>query len=310
MTVRRIAVPVTRRWLALSALAVVALLTVTARAVGFDLPGPLVSTAWLAANLEQPGLVVIDVRDEAAYAADHIPGAVNAAYPELWRQRNWQLLPTEELVANLSALGVGEDVAVVIVPAGDDATEFGNASFPQWVLRYLGHRNVAVLDGGFAGWLAAEPGRLDQAVAMPTPATFAARPDPTLRASTEEVAEALEAGSAVLVDARSPAQFRGEAKSPLVARAGHIPGAINLPNEQLYDSATHGLKPKDQLLALLPAAIADPETPIIVYCNTGHWSSIVWFALHEVLGLTNVRLYDGSMQAWTADPRRPVATGR
>jgi thiosulfate/3-mercaptopyruvate sulfurtransferase len=302
--------PTPFRWVSLSMLAVVALLMVASRAAAFDLPGPLVSPGWLAENLEQPGFVVVDVRGEADYAAGHVPGAVNGTYPDLWRQRNWELLPTEQLIANLASLGIANDAAVVIVPAGGDATEFGNASFPQWVLRYLGHGNIAVLDGGFAGWLAAEPDRLDQTAAMPTPATFTARPDPTLRASTEEVAEAFETGSAVLVDARSPAQFRGEAKSSLVARAGHIPGAINLPNEQLYDTATHGLKPKDQLLALLPAAIADPETPIIVYCNTGHWSSIVWFVLHEVLGFTNVRLYDGSMQAWAADPQRPVATAQ
>jgi thiosulfate/3-mercaptopyruvate sulfurtransferase len=303
----RFAMPISRRWFSLSTLAVLALLAGAVRAAGFELPGPLVSSDWLARNLEQPDLVVIDVRDEAAYAAGHIPGAVNGAYPELWRRPNWQLLPAEQLVANLSALGIGDDTAVVIVPAGGDATEFGNASFPQWVLRYLGHGNVAVLDGGFAGWRAAEPDRLEGAVTMPTPATFTPQPDPTLRASTEEVAAALEAGSAVLIDARSPEQFRGEVKSSLVARAGHIPGAINLPNEQLYDGATRRLKPKDRLLALLPAAIADPETPIIVYCNTGHWSSIVWFALHEVLGFQNVLLYDGSMQAWSADPERPVA---
>jgi thiosulfate/3-mercaptopyruvate sulfurtransferase len=301
---------ITSRWFFVPLLVVLALVAVACRAAAFELPGHLVSTGWLAENIEQPDLVVIDVRDEADYATGHIPGTVNGAYPALWRQRNWQLLPTEELVANLSALGVGDDVAVVIVPAGGDATEFGNASFPHWVLRYLGHGNVAVLDGGFAGWLAAEPNRIDQAAVMPTAASFTAVADPSLRASTEEVAEALETGRAVLVDARSPAQFRGEAKSPLVARAGHIPGAINLSNEQLYDSTTHRLKPKDQLLALLPAALADPDTPIIVYCNTGHWSSIVWFALREVLGFTNVRLYDGSMQAWAADPQRPVATAQ
>jgi thiosulfate/3-mercaptopyruvate sulfurtransferase len=117
----------------------------------------------------------------------------------------------------------------------------------------------------------------------------------------------MEGRSAVLVDARSPAQFQGESKSPLVSRAGHIPGAINLPNDRLYDTAAHRLHSEDRLLALLPAAIAGPETPIIVYCNTGHWSSIVWFALVEVLGFSNVRLYDGSMQAWTADPQRAVA---
>jgi thiosulfate/3-mercaptopyruvate sulfurtransferase len=299
----------TRRWFSVLLLAAAAMLIGAVRAVGFEVPGPLVSVHWLAENLEQPGLVVIDVRDARAYAAGHIPGAVNGAYPGLWRQPDWRLLPTAQLVANFSALGIGDDTAVVIVPAGGDATEFGNASFPHWVLRYLGHSNVAVLEGGFASWLTAEPDRLEKAVTMPTTATFKARPEPSLRASTEEVAAAIESGSVLLLDARSPEQFRGDAKSPLVARAGHIPGAINLPNDQLYDSASHRLKMKDQLIALLPAAIADPETPIIVYCNTGHWSSIVWFALTEVLGFRNVRLYDGSIQAWAADPQRALATG-
>jgi thiosulfate/3-mercaptopyruvate sulfurtransferase len=293
------------------ALALVAVVASAVPARSVDLPGPLVSAEWLARNLGQPGLVVVDVRDERAYAAGHIPGAVSGPYPRLWRQADWRTLTNDALAANLSALGIGEDDVVVIVPAGGDATEFGNASFPHWVLRYLGHDEVAVLDGGFAGWLDDGPDRIEQAAAASVSAPFPLRPDARLRATTAEVAEALADKSAVLLDARAPEQFRGEAKSPLVARAGRIPGAISLPNDLLYDTATHRLRPQDQLLALLPAAIAgNPGAPIIVYCNTGHWSSIVWFALVEVLGFTNVRLYDGSMQAWTADPQRAVTSGR
>ena len=114
----------------------------------------------------------------------------------------------------------------------------------------------------------------------------------------------------MLIDARSPEQYLGKSKSGLVSRAGRIPGAFNLPYFTLFDDTAHRLKPQAELASLVPAAVTGKDTKIIAYCNTGHWSSIDWFVLHEFLGYENTRLYDGSMAAWTSDPSRPVETGQ
>jgi thiosulfate/3-mercaptopyruvate sulfurtransferase len=113
----------------------------------------------------------------------------------------------------------------------------------------------------------------------------------------------------VIVDARPPDQFTGDGKSGLVERAGHIPGAISLDNARLYDAAANRLKRIAELEAELPPELSDRSQKVIVYCNTGHWSSIGWFALHELLGFDNAVLYAGSMAAWAANDDLPVALG-
>ena len=296
--------PQTLRHLAF-ALAVAAGIGAPQAALAID---PLVSTDWLRAHLGDPDLIVIDTRSSSAFSTGHIPRSVDGVYPDLWRNPDWSLLPVDTLEGNLSALGIANGAPIVIVPAGGDGTEFGNASFPYWVLRYLGERNVAILDGGWAAWKADASDPVESGAVASIRTAFIAHPDATIRAGTDEVAAA--AGTdTVLVDARSPAQYAGKEKSGLVARAGHIPGAINVPYASFYDDANHRLRPKEALAALMPPALADESAPVIAYCNTGHWSSIDWFVLHEVLGYANTRLYDGSMAEWTKDPSRPVVTG-
>lgn len=293
----------------LAALALGAALAVPGNSsVAETLPAPLVSSEWVELSLSDPALKVIDIRDNRDFVAGHVPGAANGMYPDLWRTDDWRLLPEEELAANLSGLGVSAGSNVIVVPAGEDSTEFGGASFAYWTLRYLGHDGVAILDGGMSAWRGDErPLEAGATAAQAAASHFAV--NPSIRASTEDVIAALGDGSTILIDARSPEQYRGESKSGLVARAGRIPGALNLPHTEIFDAEAHRLHPAAALRALLPAEIAGGGMPIIVYCNTGHWSSIVWFALSEVLGFDNVRLYDGSMQAWAENPDLPVTTG-
>jgi len=269
---------------------------------------PLVSAEWLEFHLGQKGLIVVDIRPKQDFEAGHIPGAVNGEYPEFWRRADWALLPPETLGGNLSALGVDDHVTVVIVPSGGDATELGGATFAYWVLKYLGHEDAAILDGGWMAWHS-EPARSVQSgPSTPTPASFTAHLHPEIRATTEAVTKLLRTDT-VFVDGRSLEQYLGKAKSGLVSRAGRLPGAINLPFSALYDDAAHRLKPASELASLVPPELINSETQVITYCNTGHWSSIDWFVLHELLGYAKTRLYDGSMAVWTRDPKRPVETG-
>ncbi len=112
---------------------------------------------------------------------------------------------------------------------------------------------------------------------------------------------------ATLVDARPASYFDGKEKAPASQAYGHIPGAINLDSATFYDPATNRLRPKDQLAKI---AARLPSGPVVTYCNTGHWAATDWFVLSVVLGLPDVRLYDGSMVEWTANPQRPVASAR
>jgi thiosulfate/3-mercaptopyruvate sulfurtransferase len=276
------------------------------------LPGPLVSTAWLADNLGDDEVLVVDIRPAAAFGAAHIPGSLQSDYPGRWRTERdgvpWVVPAMADLEAYLSSIGVGAETSVVVVPAGTDSTELGGATWIYWVLKYVGHDAVAILDGGWNAW-ASDGGPTEAGAAdPPTSRSFAARPRDDYLATTDHVLARLHT-DAVIVDARPPAQYAGDTRSNLVVRSGHIPGAISLDNALFYDAAANRLRPLDELLAQLPPELADQSAEVIAYCNTGHWSSINWFVLHELLGFTDVRLYEGSMAAWSRDPDLPIVVG-
>jgi thiosulfate/3-mercaptopyruvate sulfurtransferase len=213
-----------------------------------------------------------------------------------------------DLEALAGSLGIDEGTSIVLVPLGLDGTELGTATWPYWVLRYLGHEDVAILDGGLAAWRA-DPANPTAPGAAPLPAAgFAVSIRPEILVGTAEVAE-LVGSSTVTLDARPADQYRGESMSGLVVRPGHIPGAINLPFSSFYDEAAHRLRSFEELTAIAEAVVPDRNADIVVYCNTGHWSSIVWFVLREVLGYQNVRLYEESMAQWSREAALPLVLG-
>ena len=275
---------------------------------------PLVSAQWLKDRHSDPAVVVLDVRSAIdgggaeAYAKAHIPGAVHSDYDKAgWRvTRNGVpfMLPTAaELEKLIGETGIDEDSHVVVVPAGVSVTDFGAAARVYWTLKVAGHPAVSILDGGFAAWQAAsypvESGR-----AVPSPKIFSAKLDPSLLAEVEAVERN---SSATLVDARPASYFEGKEKAPTAKAYGHIPGARHLDSASFYDPVINRLRPKDQLAKI---AASLPSGPVVTYCNTGHWAATDWFVLSVVLGRPDVRLYDGSMVEWTANPQRPIASSR
>jgi thiosulfate/3-mercaptopyruvate sulfurtransferase len=275
---------------------------------------PLVSAQWLKDHHSDPAVVVLDVRSAIdgggveAYAKAHIPGAVHSDYDKAgWRvTRNGVpfMLPTAaELEKLIGETGIDEDSHVVVVPAGVSVTDFGAAARVFWTLKVAGHPAVSILDGGFAAWQAAsypvESGRT-----APSPKIFSAKIDPSLLAEVEAVERN---SSATLVDARPVSYFDGKEKAPAAKAYGHIPGARHLDSASFYDPVTNRLRPKDQLAKI---AASLPSGPVVTYCNTGHWAATDWFVLSVVLGRPDVRLYDGSMVEWTANPQRPIASSR
>jgi thiosulfate/3-mercaptopyruvate sulfurtransferase len=262
-------------------------------------------------------LVVLDVRSAIdgggaeAFAKAHIPGAIHSDYDKAgWRvTRNgvpFMVPSAAELEKLIGELGIDEDSHVVVVPAGVHASDFGQATRTYWTLKVAGLKEVSILDGGYAAWTAeglpTQPGP-----AKISPTIFTANLDKGALAELPEVQKIARDGGATLVDARSAALFNGKDKSIGVKAYGHIPGAVNLDHQALYDAKTNRLKPTAELAALLQSV---PAGPVVTYCNTGHWSSITWFVLSELLGRKDARMFAGSMAEWSADETRPVASSR
>jgi len=276
----------------------------------------LISPETLAARLGDKNLVIIDIRTAAdgsreAFEAGHIPGAVHSDYAaDGWRAKvgnaPGMLPPLGDLAALAGKLGIKPHDDVVIVPAGTAATDFAAAARVYWTLKFIGHGQQAILDGGFKAWTA-DPKR-PVATGASVPKNAGAYPvvaQQGLRSTADSTLVASRSKQASLVDARGPSYFEGREKSAEAARAGHIPGAI----QRDYAGAFEGgkLKAPGELEQLFSAV---PQGPVISYCNTGHSAAANWFVLSEVLGRDEVALYDGSMTDWTQDPDRPVATGK
>jgi thiosulfate/3-mercaptopyruvate sulfurtransferase len=274
---------------------------------------PLVDAEWLMANAGQENVVILDIRDniEGTDLGDepYIEGAVVAPYASAgWRTEidgvPGMLPPVDEVAGLIGNLGIDNDDHVLIVSWGTDSTEFGSATRVYWTFKYLGHHAVSILDGGWRQYDAAG-GPRSAIAAEPQPAEFAYEIQDELLATTEDVVAALESG-VTLVDGRTAEQHEGTSKSPEVRIAGTIPGAVNIEHSDLY-SAEHARFAEPGTVETLATGVGlGTDEKNITFCNTGHWASIAWFALSEVLGNENTAMYDGSMAAWTADPSRPV----
>lgn len=278
-----------------------------------DNASPLVDVEWVKANAAQETVVILDIRDGIEGtdlgSEPYIEGAVVAPYGSAgWRTEidgvPGMLPPVNEVARLIGSLGIDNDDHVVIVPWGTDSTEFGSATRVYWTFKYLGHDAVSILDGGWRQYDAAGGPRSAEP-AQPQSAEFSYKLRDDLLATTEEVTAALEAG-VKLVDGRPAEQFEGRAKSPVVQTKGTIPGAVNIQHSALY-SAEYALFARPETVRTLAEAVGlGAEEENITFCNTGHWASIAWFGLSEVLGNKNTSMYDGSMAAWAADPSRPV----
>ena len=279
---------------------------------------PLVSTAWLSDNLQSADLVVLDIRNRIdggsleVFQAGHIPGAVYSNYAEDgWRAERdgvvGMLPEIADLETLIGGLGIDNDDHVVIVPAGTSSTDFGSATRVYWTFKVLGHDAVSILDGGFAAWSDASL-PVAQSEFAAEPATFTATFRPELLATTADVRAAIDAEGVALVDARPLEQFSGEAVSNVVARAGTLPGAVNLQQQTLVTDDAVAIR-AETLDGLVAAVGLTEDTPQIAFCNTGHWASIAWFAASELAGHDDVRLYDASMTGWAADAENPMISG-
>jgi len=275
----------------------------------------LVSSRELARHLNDPGWVIVDCRHELAnpdagehaYRAAHLPGAVflhldrDLSGTKNGRNGRHPLPEIATLAATLGRAGIGASTQVVCYDQNSGAW----AARLWWLLHWLGHDAVAVLDGGLDRWVAeGRPLASDEPTVRA--ATFVpSEPAPT--ASADEILRHLDDGALLVLDARAAERYRGDAE-PIDPVAGHIPGARNRPYTENLD-AQGAFKPAAQLRSEFEAALGGVAPSAVVHqCGSGVTSCHNALAM-AVAGLPASRLYPGSWSEWVADPSRPVAIG-
>jgi thiosulfate/3-mercaptopyruvate sulfurtransferase len=264
-------------------------------------PEVLVTTDWVASHLNDPKVRLIEVDvDTSAYDQGHVPGAIG------W---NWQTQLQDPVRRDLADqrsfeklagnAGLTPDTTVILY--GDNNNWF--AAWAFWQLKYYGHNDVRLMNGGRKKWLE-EKRQLSTDAPRIQAATYKAKaPDTSIRAKREDVFSVLEGRNrAQLVDVRSVDEFTGKVIAPpgmteTAQRGGHIPGAANIPWAQaVAEDGT--FKPADALRQLYGGKGVTGDQEVIAYCRIGERSSHTWFALKYLLGYKDVRNYDGSWTEW------------
>lgn len=275
----------------------------------------LIEPAWLAPRLDAADVRVLEIAgigqdDQAAYRAGHIRGAVCWNWKAMLWDSHIRDFPTPEVFAQrLGAAGIGDDTTVVVY---GEPMQFG--IYAWWVLRYCGHQRVCVLDGGRRRWVAdghplftetvTEAAAATRPPAAPVTAvhTHTARNE-HMRAGRDEVLAAIGEARTLILDARSAPEYRGErvgapgAPDVGAVRYGRIPGARHLEYLELL-GADERFRPAAELRALFEARGAHAHDPVVAYCRMSHRATVLYFAMTELLGYREARVYDGSWTEW------------
>jgi thiosulfate/3-mercaptopyruvate sulfurtransferase len=257
----------------------------------------LVDADWVQAHLDDPGIVLVEVdEDTSAYDKGHIRGAVRIDWKtELQDPVRRDFVDKTGFEALLSDKGIANDDLIVLY--GGNNNWF--AAYAYWYFRLYGHQNVKLLDGGRKKWELDSRDLVTDVPSRPKTSYTAKEQDASIRALRDEVVDAI--SNKNLVDVRSPDEFSGKLLAPAhlpqeqAQRGGHIPTARNIPwSKAANDDGT--FRSDEELRKLYEEAGVDLSKATIAYCRIGERSSHTWFALHELLGLPDVKNYDGS---WT-----------
>ncbi len=269
------------------------------------IPNVLVDSAWLQARADDPQVKLVEIAGTGqeqmqAYKAGHVPGATCWQWKEmLWDSHIRDFPSPEEFARRLGTAGIDNDTTVVFYGEG---VQFG--FYAWWAFTYCGHDKVAVLDGGRSRWVAEGLPLVTEELPAAQPANY--RPlarNEGMRIGRDEVLAELGKPDGLILDGRSPEEYRGErVNAPNfqdfgALRYGRIPGAQHLYFEDLFE-ADKRLKSAEVLRALVETRNAAADKNIITYCRMSHRATVLYFVLSRMLGYPSVRVYDGSWTEW------------
>jgi thiosulfate/3-mercaptopyruvate sulfurtransferase len=268
---------------------------------GYVHPEVLVDADWVQAHLNDPQVRLLEVDvNTRSYDEGHIPGAVGLNWKQdLQDQVVRAPVDKSHLEHLLSKAGVSNDTTVIVY--GDNNNWF--AAWALWILKYYGHKDVRLLDGGRVKWLADKREITTEVPTYERTSYTAQWPKEDIRAYRDQVLAWLKQEHIALVDVRSPAEYSGQLLAPEnlpqegAQRGGHIPGAKNIPwASAVNEDGT--FKTAEELKALYGGKGVTPNKEVIAYCRIGERSSHTWFVLYYLLGYDKVRNYDGSWTEW------------
>ena len=275
----------------------------------------LVQTEWLASQLDNPSVRIVDATwmlPNAArkgiedFSAGHIPGAVFWDIDAIADPASSlpHMMPDEATFErHMNSLGISNDHHVVVY----DSVSMMTSARVWWALRAFGHDRVSLLDGGAVKWRA-EGRALSADAAEIGDTSFKAGFNPAMVRSLDDVRANLDTGAAQVLDARSVGRFAAAEPEPRPeCRSGHIPGSFNLPFNTLIDPATSTIRPAAELSASLAEAGIDSARPVVTTCGSGITACVLALAMH-LTGKDDVAIYDGSWTEWGSRTDTPVAT--
>jgi thiosulfate/3-mercaptopyruvate sulfurtransferase len=265
-------------------------------------PNLIVSVSWLMQHTKDPTLRIVDARPTVEYDKGHIPGAVSLPVADTFDPAQHKNYPDtkEKLEALFASRGLSNPTRIITYDNGKETL----SARLFWTLEYVGATNVAVLNGGLKQWQA-DKGEISTAPVSVEPGTFVAKVDPAKLPTAAQCQLALGDPTKVILDARSPEEFRGE--DVRAKYSGHIPGAVNIDWRENFTTTTL-LKDPVTLKTLYESKGVTPDKEVIAHCQTGQRSSVSYWTL-RLLGYPKVGNYAGSWVEWGNDPTTPKTQG-
>lgn len=269
----------------------------------------IVSADWVKIN--RANLILVDTRPEILYRGGHIPGAVNASWTYFANMSapngsaKWGTIwPPATMAKRLGALGINSSKAVVVYC---DAGGWGQSGWALWILRMSGVKNARILEGGFTAWkkaggVVSRTKHTNKNVAFSIPKYKA-----NYLVSTEWIKNNLGKEGLSIIDVRTPAEYQGKIRPFQEKRAGHLPGAINIPLDEYVDD-DYKFEDIEEIVALLEKNGVKPDSEIVVYDTAGVRAAFVTMAIRYA-GYHKSQCYDAGFQAWAGDSALPIVKG-
>jgi len=261
--------------------------------VGVSIAQDLISVKELSGKLKDPNVVIVSAQKPDKYAAVHIKGSVNIPPADLVNNEPIKYMnkSTAEIAKILGDKGVSESNEIILYDNG--TSKYSGRMY--WVLKYMGAKNVKILNGELEAWKAGRK-PITKTPTKLAATTFTPNVQPQYIVKMDEVMKATNGGNYVIIDARTTEEYSGTDEETTLRR-GHIPGAVNIDYKTLLD-AKGKLKSKEALAEIYTAKGVTPDKTIIVYCATSVRAGIEFMALSSVLEYPNVKLYDGAFTEW------------